>query len=106
MEVDAVLKGLKLSTAARILFATAGRVRISTARQFSVASMRMGSLLMSVIIPAMRPYHLHCRILEDAEQSVEETSAFGLKIREREERVLPWYDRKGGLILVRSLQVC
>jgi hypothetical protein len=48
MDVDADLKGLKLSTAVKILLATAGRVRIRIARQFSVASTSIGSLLMSV----------------------------------------------------------
>ena len=44
----ACLKGLKLRMAAMILFAIAGRLRMRIARQFKVASIIMGSLLVLV----------------------------------------------------------
>jgi hypothetical protein len=40
----ACFRGLKLRIVEMILLATAGRVRMRTARQFIVASMRIGSL--------------------------------------------------------------
>jgi hypothetical protein len=50
----ACLSGLKLSIAEMILLATAGRLLISTAMQFMVASMRIGSLYKQSVFPPLR----------------------------------------------------
>ena len=67
----ACLNGLKLRMAAMILFAIAGRLRMRIARQFKVASIIMGSLLVLV-------HSLVHRVCEHTDCDLERYQAGGL----------------------------
>ena len=100
------LRGLKLRIADRILFAMEWRERIRIGRQLRVAVMSTGSLRRepSGWQGTMVLRNIPCVLLQDIEQSVQQTRGLRFKFRWWYKRVVFWYYSNRRLVLFWTLE--